>query len=389
MAKAPLTEAQMRALGYNENVIRNQLAATGQQYSGTATPAAAPAAPTPAPAQTAAPAAAPAPAAPAAPAFDASKNMAIMQRLGVPVPSAGKGEVQDALARNPNLVNQYVSARQAYEPNYTYNATPSAALNAKDSALAQAQAIADSMGIPFDRISGQVSTAASNILNSVPYGTAASSAGSYFDPNSLVSNAANTVLSQERAKLGRQINSSLPNTYADTALPNTLDDDIIGQILGEQFGTAQTQLDREKARGRLTDLGYQSALSNLTNQRSAASSRLQSVGGDLLSGYRSQINDLINEGKTKASAYDFGSDFDAGALSDRVGKTVQELSGGLGGALRNVLGGEQFINVNGALQSGFSGQGAQNTSREGTLAALAGRERERTAKRGVGGSGVF
>jgi hypothetical protein len=312
-----------------------------------------------------------------------------MRSLGVNVPSAGRGEVQDALARNPGLVAQYTQQRRGIEPGYTYKPTPSAAATAQQSALASAQQIADSMGIPFDRISGQLDTATKNLLNSVPYGTDAAAASNYFNPQDLVSNAANTVLNQDRQKLLRGINSSFSSSFADTALPDTMDDDIINQVLEEQFSGAQTQLGREKARGKLTDTGYQSALSNLTNQRSAASSRLQGIGGDLLSGYRSKVGDLIGEGKAKASAYDFGSDFDMGGFSGRVNQTVSDLSSNLGGALRNVIGGENFANVGGALQAGYSGQGAQNTSRQDVLASLANRERERSARRGVGGSGVF
>lgn len=189
------------------------------------------------------------------------------------------------------------------------------------------------------------------------------------------------------------IDKFAPAGYQDTAFASTADDAIIEAILGEQFGEASDSILRARDRGTLNDVGYDYAMKNLGSQRTAANARLQEMGGGILGGYRDQLSSIINNAKTAAGSWDFGQKFDPTTYSKQLTSKQGDLSGGLEGALRNAVGGEQFFNIADLIQKGGVGQGAQNTGLGGQsgslLSAIKDRKKDEEAERGLGTQGSF
>jgi len=132
-------------------------------------------------------------------------------------------------------------------------------------ALGDAQRFVTGRGLNFGEFENDILRALERQAAGIPLG--ADNPLSFFDPNT----AANVLTEIENARRGQflnQVNAFAPTGFATNLLPDTLDDDIILSILDEQFAPAQQNLERQKARGLLSDLGFNIANQNLTNPRS-------------------------------------------------------------------------------------------------------------------------
>lgn len=191
----------------------------------------------------------------------------------------------------------------------------------------------------------------------------------------------------------RGINEFAPEGFESNAFGSTADDAIIDAILAEQFGEASDSILRARDRGTLNDQGFRYAMDNLNTQRTAANSRLQDIGGGILSGYRDELSGIAGNARTGAGNFDFGDTFDPNTYRTQLETRQGELSGGLEGAIRNAIGGEQFFNTNDLIQKGGIGQGATNTGLGGQsgslLAAISDRKDKEEEKRGLGSTGSF
>lgn len=189
------------------------------------------------------------------------------------------------------------------------------------------------------------------------------------------------------------INEFAPEGFERSAFASTADDAIIDAILGEQFGEASDSILRARDRGTLNDQGFDYAMANLEQQRKAASSRLQDMGGGILEGYRGQLGDIAGNARTGAGNWDFGDTFDPNTYRTQFDTLQSELGGRLEGDIRNAIGGEQFFNTDTLIQKGGVGQGAQNTGLGGQSGGLMGaikdRKKDEEQQRGLGTSGSF
>lgn len=191
----------------------------------------------------------------------------------------------------------------------------------------------------------------------------------------------------------RGINEFAPEGFEQTAFASTADDAIIDAILAEQFGEASDSILRARDRGQLNDVGFDYAMSNLDQQRMAANSRLQDIGGGILEGFRGQLGDIAGNARTGAGNYDFGDTFDPEVYRTQLETRQGELGNRLEGDIRNAIGGEQFFNTDTLLQKGGINQGAQNTGlgaqSGGLLGAIQERKKEEEQQRGLGTAGSF
>lgn len=188
------------------------------------------------------------------------------------------------------------------------------------------------------------------------------------------------------------VNKFAPEGYENTAFADTMDDPILQSILDTQYGEATTALDRAKARGSLNDTGYQSALDALNAQKSAGMSTLQDIGGGILSGYRSDIGDIIGNARTGANTWDFGSTYDPNTYKSQVDAKVGDYTGRLEGDIRGALGDTQLFDWSSLISKGGIGQGPTNPGLGGQLSlqdAIAKRKQDETASRGLGTQGSF
>lgn len=189
----------------------------------------------------------------------------------------------------------------------------------------------------------------------------------------------------------RGINEFAPEGFEQTAFASTADDAIIDAILGEQFSEASDAIMRARDRGTLNDAGFRYAMDNLNTQRAGANSRLQGIGGGILEGYRGELSGIVNNARTGASGFDFGDTFDPDTYRTQLETRQGELSGGLEGAIRNAIGGEQFFNTSDLIQKGGIGQGATNNGANAPAlaAALSNRKKQEEEQRGLGTQGSF
>ena len=188
------------------------------------------------------------------------------------------------------------------------------------------------------------------------------------------------------------VNKFAPEGFEQQAFGDTADDAILDAILSEQFGTASDAIMRAKERGNLNDAGFRYAMDNLNTQKAAGSSRLQSLGGGVLEGYRGQLGEIAERARTGASNWDFGDTFNPNTYSTQLAGRRRDLSGRLAGDIRNTVGGEQFFDINDLIAKGTVGQGAINTGLGGTptlLAAIEQRKKDEEAMRGLGTQGSF
>lgn len=294
--------------------------------------------------------------------------------------------LMDYIIRN-SMEGTYEQKRGAYDPGYQFDRNQkSPVLEARNSAESTARKRVTDRGLNYGEFEGDIDTELDRVYKGVPYG--ATNPDSYFDPNTTDS-VLSRIEGDRRTGYVTQANQMLPEDYGTRAFADTADDDIIGRILDEQYGQARTLVDRSRDRGTLTSSGYDSALKALSQQRSAGSSKLQGVGGNVLTGYRGQLSDIVGEGRTAASGYRLGQSYDPNAYTSRLDAKKTDLTGRLESDIRSNLGGEQLFDPQGVLNTGFSAQGAQNTGRAGILDVLAQREKERGSKRGVGNEGSF
>lgn len=323
--------------------------------------------------------------------YTTDKDLEVLRKLGINLPSTGQGETRDALARNPNLIDAYEAERRKYQPDFEYDNVAPTSVPAKE-ALARAQQAAQGYvsgrGLDYGEFAGDINSELDRIYKSIPYGPSVN-ADAYFDAEGLTGNVLSRTEANRRSQYTNQFDNMFGPTYADTAFADTFDDDILNSILEEQYGVARDRIDNQKKRGALIDTGYNAAIGDLDRQRTEASSRLQSTGGDVLAGYRGQLTDLISQGRKAASGYTLGQTFDPNTYKTQIESKKADLSGRLEGDVRSAVGPDSLFDPQRALGSGYTGQGAQNTDRQGILDVLSQRETQRRQKRGVGSQGVF
>lgn len=191
-----------------------------------------------------------------------------------------------------------------------------------------------------------------------------------------------------RSQYGNQVSSAFTPNYAVNAIPDTYDDAVLERIFGERLTPAQQYVDRAYARGNLNDIGKQRALSILDRQGQEGRARLQSIGGDVLSGYRSQLGDVATNARNAASGYQLGSNFNLDDFVSRANTLQGNFGRDLEGNLRQAVGGEQLFNLDSLLAEAGSFQGAQNNA-GGLLDKIAEREKQKQQARGLGTQGAF
>lgn len=200
----------------------------------------------------------------------------------------------------------------------------------------------------------------------------------------------NSVLDQEqarrRADYTQQAGKAFAPDFSKNALPDTFDDNVIDQILNEQFGQTKGLLDNQRARGNLNDIGYNSGMNELNNQKSAGFAKLQGIGGDVLNNYRNTLDQIGNEANTRAGSYTLGQNFNLGDFQNRANTAESGFNNTLEGDIRSQT--PQLFDASSLITRGGQAQGAQNNTRA-LFQALDQNARRRDTQRGLGTEGVF
>lgn len=193
-----------------------------------------------------------------------------------------------------------------------------------------------------------------------------------------------------RTQYTNQVNTLFPTNGDYNIFGDTADDDIITRILGEQRDGARRSVDTARQRGNLNQTGYDAALAELDKMYSGGLSQAQSLGGGVLSGYRTQLNSVAEEARNAAGNYTLGGTFDPTSYQQRYNRTADDLRGRLEGDVTSAVSGQNFFDLGDIITRGGNTQGATNP-RTALTDVLAERERVRNTNRGVGtdSAGIF
>lgn len=196
-------------------------------------------------------------------------------------------------------------------------------------------------------------------------------------------------LDQRRTGYLNQARQGFGYNYGRSLVPDDIINGTIQSILDEQRGSAQTYLDRGKARGIYNDVGYGAGLARIGNSAEAGRSQLSTMGSDVLNRYRGQANSVRDDAYSTISGLLDGQDFSLDpyfAEGQAIGDTARHNAGG---DLRTTLGGQNFFDFTGIGNAAGAAQGAINNGDTSITSALADRSRRKSQGRGLGSTGVF
>lgn len=224
-----------------------------------------------------------------------------------------------------------------------------------------------SLGISDPAVASAVMSALNTANASIP--ELSSNAGGYFD------GVVDRVLGQQRdaarTRYGQQLDKVLPNDFAQTQITDETDDSILESILGDQYNSAASDAKRMLDRGAITQEGYNANLKALDQQRSSGRSKLQSMGQNELNAQRTNLTNIANRGRSAASSYELGQNFDAAGYSNQVNSAYDKWFSGLGEKLKGLAPTDLF-DTSGFMNTAGNVTGATNSPFVGSTNALTG-----------------
>lgn len=266
----------------------------------------------------------------------------------------------------------------------------STSLNDTNSRLYGSGLNADDQSLLF----GKIRSKFDNLYNAA--GLSADDYSGAFDGNAVYDDVLSTERTNRRGSYTTQARAAFNGVDPNADFADTADDGYISDIIGRQYGDAEGALSRARARGALTDSGYSAGLNTLGDARTAGTATANALGGAVLTRNRGELDTIKNKAVTDAGAYDFGQTFDPGSYKTQYDTKKGSLTSGLGGEISSALAGQSFFDVGDALTKAGYAQGAQNTNAltsgftTPAGAAIAGaKDKDKTATRGLGGTGLF
>jgi hypothetical protein len=190
-------------------------------------------------------------------------------------------------------------------------------------------------------------------------------AGSYFGKD-FVDNVINGITASERGKVTKQVSSKYSPTFADNMFSNDANDSYINKILEGQRTEATQSIDRARARGNLDDMGYGRAQARIGELSSAGFNTANTLADAKIQGYRGSVNDIINNAKSAAGAYNLGDSFNLDDYDAQIANKQTEFGKNVEGDTNAALSGQTFFDIGDILNKGGIAQGAVNPSVTGT-----------------------
>jgi hypothetical protein len=167
---------------------------------------------------------------------------------------------------------------------------------------------------------------------------------------------------------------------------DSFDDDIINKIYEEQYGGALDTVLRSKARGTLSDAGFNYGTKQLDTMGQSVKSNLQSLGGNVLGNYRKELDSLAGKAYDSAASFDLGETYDPMQYKGQIDTKFNDLKGRLEGDLRSTFG-DGLFDVSSVISKAGRNQGS--TSGGNVMDVLAAREKKKDIERGLGSQGSF
>ena len=196
---------------------------------------------------------------------------------------------------------------------------------------------------------------------------------------------------ETRGRLSRELGDFSNRSVTDARFGNDFGSDVTNSIYDDQYGNAQTTLDRAFKRGSLSQNAYDIALGDLGASSSGARDRLDSYRTGNLTDTRQELYDFGQKGVDNLSNFQLGGNFDVGGYQTQLNDEFGRLSGGFEGQLRNTIGGEKFFDTNSLIGAGHAGAGVENTKYNAPLWLQSKQETDTTNDqfRGIGSQGGF
>lgn len=157
--------------------------------------------------------------------------------------------------------------------------------------------------------------------------------------------------------------------FENTYVPDTLDDELAGQVYGEQRGKADSYLNNLLKRGVITDTGAAAGMKELDSQGSRVRTQLKDIGDSLINSQRGRVKDIYGQGADAASTVDIGQSFDPNVFAKMIGDNVADFTKNFGDSFRAGIPGDLF-DTSGLSAIAGGAQGAGNLAFD--PAALAG-----------------
>lgn len=214
------------------------------------------------------------------------------------------------------------------------------------------------------------------------------STGDYFSPTM-----ADDIISRlemgNRSSATNKVNSTFTPNYADKRIDDSWLDDTINSVIGTQFGDADTALKRAQDRGQFNQVGFDRAKAAEGTARTGATSKLNSLEGDVLSKYRTELTGVGTQAANRASSIGLGDTFNLDDYTTQADNVVGRARTNAPGDLINALGGEKLFDLQGLMNQGGEAQGAQNLGDLDVAAAIDKKKASQGQPRGLGSQGAY
>lgn len=158
------------------------------------------------------------------------------------------------------------------------------------------------------------------------------------DYSSWFDSAYNTRTGEQQSERAQALNSAFGDLSGNSLFPDTMDDSIISSILDPQYASARAPLDRARARGQIGAPIYNALLSGIDNERQQLNSQFQGYGGDILGGFRSNLDNEMNSARQRAATSNLSEAFDPVAEAENVRSSAMGWTSGLESGLKEKAG---------------------------------------------------
>lgn len=211
----------------------------------------------------------------------------------------------------------------------------------------------------------------------------------YFDPN-IAADVLDLEQQSRRNQFLNDISGRFGSGFELEAIPGTFDDAAIGQLVDQGLGDAMRALDRSRARGQLTDQGFNRAASEVQGQAGEARTQLDTAGQGVLEDLRSQLSQIAQQARTGASNFKLGQQFSPSTFFNEADAITQSPAADIVSRIRSQVPVEGLFDPQSAITIGGGQQGFVNPGRNALIGAFANRVGDdRNQRRGVGSRGVF
>lgn len=258
--------------------------------------------------------------------------------------------------------------------------------SARAQAEAQARNAINSRGLNYDQYSPQIQAEIDRIISGIP--NLDSNPAGYFNPN-MANDLLNGLQQGQRNQYGQAVSNTFTPNYAQSRISDTALDSTINDILNENNTQVTDALDRGLKRGQLNQRGAAAGTSALSKARTGVSAKLNQTENDILTGYRSKIDNIGNTAASAASGFNLGGRFDLNDYVSRADNVANDFNTNASGQFINAIGQQPLFDLSQILGASGQAQGAQNLNNLDVMEALDRRKATQGASRGLGSQGAF